>query len=82
MMTLIDSKDIEKEFVKNLIVDLQRIEKMINANKPMQELTVEEMISFNKEQFCFFCGTFFILIKGKLLNGDKVKDHDHITGIV
>lgn len=75
MMSLIDinnDENLADLFVSNIINELVQLDKIINANLKMTDLTGEELDEFDKSEDCYFCGS--------PLNGDKVRDHDHITG--
>jgi len=58
----------------NTIEELQeRFSQLLKTNKPMLPLTSEQLVQFNNEKNCYYCG--------KELVTDKVKDHDHLNGL-
>ena len=60
------------KFLKRLREEYEKIEKLLSKTEPMKQLTNEEMLTYNKATKCYLCN--------KPLDGDKVMDHDHLTG--
>jgi hypothetical protein len=68
MKTLLDENNIEDSFVLALIEQLKEIQKIYDNPIPIIEESVVGI-----PNICFLCS--------KPLNGDIVRDHDHLTGL-
>lgn len=66
--------DCESKFVELLINDIKQIyqDRIFFKNVPMAPLSVDQLSSYTNALDCWICM--------KPLNGDKVRDHCHLTG--
>ena len=64
-------EDAAKKFVQCMEEEVRAIAKLYSETKPM-EITDKDKESFKASTNCHICGG--------ALNGDKVRDHDHLTG--
>jgi hypothetical protein len=66
------TETLEESFVLSLMGTLSKIENILKNDLPMSDLTDEEAAAHTNAKQCMFCGN--------ALSGDKVKDHNHLTG--
>ena len=66
-----DGEDIGKKFVECLESDLKKVYKILKTTVPIK-MSVQEEASFKAATVCYACGI--------ELEGDRVRDHCHLTG--
>lgn len=64
--------DVTEVFIKKLMEDVEYINDLLISNKPMIHLTKKQQSEYDSSVYCHICKHF--------LFGDKVRDHDHVTG--
>lgn len=64
--------DAAEIFIKNLMEDVKYIYDRNKSNTPMKQLNENQQNEFDLSDYCHICK--------HLLFGDKVCDHDHVTG--
>lgn len=65
--------DATEVFIKSLMKDVTQINNLIKNIKPMLQLTEEQQNDYSTSMLCHICK--------HVLLGDKVRDHDHMTGL-
>jgi hypothetical protein len=63
--------DADQRFVSSLLAEIAEIDAMLKQKRPLKMLPTDQA-AFDSAKDCFLCS--------EPLNGDKVRDHDHLSG--